>query len=52
MTKFKLIGRTTVFRLVRRFKQTPAGIDVVQGVSECGNYETIARFADIEVLES
>lgn len=50
MIKFKLIGRTTVFKMIRRFKQMPAGVDVVQGVSECGNYETIARFADIEVL--
>jgi hypothetical protein len=45
MKTFRLIGRTTVFRLVKR--SAYSGIDCVLGHTLDGKFQTVARVADI-----
>ena len=47
---FRLIGRTTVFRVTREYKA--AGfIPSVVGVTTDGTHQTVARVADVIFLE-
>lgn len=48
MLTFKLIGRTNVFRVVRRV--TIAGIACVVGQTLNNKYQTVARVIDVEWL--
>lgn len=48
MKTFRLIGRTTVFKLVKRGPYS--GIDCVLGHTLDGKFKTVARVADIEWL--
>ena len=50
MEQFKLIGRATVFNLVKEYKA--AGfIPSVKGITVDGKFETCARVADVEFIE-
>ena len=46
---FRLIGNTTVFREVYRYKAA-GSIPVVVGHTLDGRHQTVARLADIEVI--